>query len=204
MPNYHLMSTIKTAAGVLKDDIQNNFSFICDSDTVAMGGPVTEVKAFYNSLTTLFGDLISKNGHTIKIYRYADAPPRAPIYTNIWNFSAIPSGASLPTEVSMCVSFQGAQVSGQPQARKRGRIYLPAFDATQIGADGRILATAVTTVRNAAQTLLTASDTALDWSWAVYSPTNASAVIVDNGWVDDEWDTQRRRGRIATYRQTFT
>jgi hypothetical protein len=95
-------------------------------------------------------------------------------------------------------------VSGQPQARKRGRIYLGPFDTTQLNADGRILPACQTTIRNAAQALLTASDVALDWSWAVYSPTNASGVIVDNGWVDNEWDTQRRRGRAATTRSTFT
>jgi hypothetical protein len=42
------------------------------------------------------------------------------------------------------------------------------------------------------------------WDWVVYSPTDDAYHEVANGWVDNAWDTQRRRGYKPTSRTTFT
>jgi len=58
-------------------------------------------------------------------------------------------------------------------------------------------------LRGAATYLKGASDAAADWTWVVYSTVDNAMYPVDNGWVDNSWDTQRRRGVKPTARYTF-
>jgi hypothetical protein len=51
--------------------------------------------------------------------------------------------------------------------------------------------------------MLTASNAQGQWKWAVYSTVNMTGVNVAAGWVENAFDTQRRRGRIATIRSVF-
>jgi hypothetical protein len=43
----------------------------------------------------------------------------------------------------------------------------------------------------------------LDTTWSVWSEANQTASPVRDGWVDDAWDTQRRRGLDSSARTTF-
>jgi hypothetical protein len=58
----------------------------------------------------------------------------------------------------------------------------------------------ITTLAKALRDLIDASVTETTWSLAVYSVADAVAREVTNGWVDNAWDTQRRRGIDATAR----
>jgi hypothetical protein len=40
--------------------------------------------------------------------------------------------------------------------------------------------------------------------WSVYSPTTGQNNAITNLWVDNEWDTQRRRGLRPTSRSVAT
>jgi hypothetical protein len=42
-----------------------------------------------------------------------------------------------------------------------------------------------------------------DVEWAIYSPTANLHKTITDIWVDDAWDTQRRRGLAPTTRDTF-
>lgn len=94
-----------------------------------------------------------------------------------------------------------------PQARRRGRIYLGPFGQTVLGTTAvtsdRPLAAAVTAIANAATALATATAGAVV-PWVIYSPTNGSGAVVTDGWVDNAFDTQRRRGVAATSRTLWT
>jgi hypothetical protein len=59
----------------------------------------------------------------------------------------------------------------------------------------------VATMPILASNLLAASNPA---TLAVWSPSNGDAVPVTDGWVDNAWDTQRRRGIDRTARSTWT
>jgi hypothetical protein len=41
------------------------------------------------------------------------------------------------------------------------------------------------------------------YDWCVYSPTSNMLFPISQIWVDDAWDTQRRRGVKATTRTTY-
>jgi hypothetical protein len=68
---------------------------------------------------------------------------------------------------------------------------------------GRPDSAAISAIRSASLNLLNAGLATGTASWAVYSPTNNSAALVANGWVDNEYDVIRSRGRKASVRNTF-
>ena len=174
------------------------------ADTAAVIAFNVQVANFYAAVDTYFSVLTKgTNGLRWKSYDKADPEPRAPRVTGVGNLT--PGGAlGLPTEVALCVSFQSVALSGTPQARRRGRIFLPFIEAAQNATDSRPSASMVNGVAAAADALVTASKAATTWLWCVYSPTTGQSTEVDNGWVDNEWDTQRRRGRERTTRTLFS
>lgn len=160
--------------------------------------------AFYtNGLTSYYSAMVSTaaDAHQIRVYDAADPEPRTPLLVE--EFTAAGSGNALPAEVALCMSFQGVSISGQPQARRRGRVYLGPFNdnALAAGADARPNSALVGEILDAAEALLIANDG--NATWVVYSPTDDAMVLVDNGWVDNAFDTQRRRGERPTTRSIF-
>lgn len=203
MPNYEIQTTLNMVSNVPADFVQNVWSVIADSDADVADAGVA-IRAWYTANIGKLSNLVASTNHRMKFFRRADPIPRQPFEDFTWNLVGSMGTTPLPPEVAICTSFQGAPTSGVNQARRRGRIYLGPLAQTTMGTDGRVSSATVTQLVAAAQTLLTASDTALNWSWSVYSPTSGGGVIVDNGWIDNEFDTQRRRGRKPTTRTTFT
>ena len=203
MPLYRFQQVIATQDNVAANFASNTYHFIADDD-LALPAIATAVQGVYTAMRLQMSNLTRQNGHEYKIYDTADPEPRAPILEGSWNFSAAIVNNPMPPEVAICLSFQGSKISGQPQSRRRGRVYLPFIQLSGGGADGRPTAGVVTAAVNAGASLLAASVAATTWSWVVASSyTPADGAIVQNGWVDNEWDTQRRRGRVSTARTTF-
>jgi len=95
---------------------------------------------------------------------------------------------TIPRELSLCLSFSG----GEAGPRQRGRLYVPggAIPVTSPGA--RPTNANMTKVGDLANVF--ASLGGIDVDWIVWSPTRDAATKVERWFVDDEWDTQRRRG----------
>jgi hypothetical protein len=158
---------------------------------------------FYVSLESFFAGVLFADTVLVRAYDMTDSEPRAPVYESAFDL-AMGSGEPLPPEVSLCISFQAAQVSGLPQARRRNRKYLPTFTETSNDTFGRPNDGTVTNVAGAGSALLAAANASASWHWVINSPTSGENPRVDNGWVDNSWDTQRRRGRRASSRTAFT
>lgn len=138
----------------------------------------------------------------LRIYDLDDDKPRAPIYTNEFNLGPFTGGTSLPKEICCALSYRAASVSGEPPARRRGRLYIgplgqnagvaasndfrpaPGFRAVILDAGERLMQ-------------LRESDGPV---WVVYSPTNEQWYAPIEVSVDDAFDIQRRRGSAATFR----
>lgn len=202
MPFYQVMCTIPTVNNVNADYATNTFFFEAD-DLTALGLVFDELEAFYSGLVTFFSDQVRQNNHELKAYAMLDPEPRAPVLERTWSLPSAPSGNGLPPEVALCLSFQGDRMSGVPQARRRGRVYIPFPDAALTVAPGIPNSTAINTVMTVGDTLLDASDAAATWTWVVYSRVEPGYTVITNGWVDNAWDTQRRRGRVPTVRTVF-
>lgn len=201
MPLYRYQVSIAMASGNPKDSAQNVWHAICTDETAALVF-ATWLNTFYTSIDGVYSNLVATTGHRVKVYDLADPEPRAPVIDDPLGAFTV-GGAPLPTEVAYCVSFEAPRQSGQPQQSRRGRIYVGPLAASMVGSDGRPSSAFMTTVGDAIDALLTSSQGSADQSWAVYSRKNEVAIEVTDAWIDNEFDTQRRRGRAATSRTTF-
>jgi len=160
--------------------------------------------AFYTAMQGYLSPTIATSGHQIKWY---DLPgpgqPNYPFDETTFGLGAAPSGTALPDELAVCLSFQGVRVAGQPQARRRGRIYFGPVDQTAQTANrpSAGILTALATAAVTFQTDIQAAATGADW--VIWSVANQSAVPVVDGWIDNAFDVQRRRGVEATSRTTW-
>lgn len=133
------------------------------------------------------------------------------------------STVNLPDEVASCLSFHaglgtqpevtplpptGPEGDVHPRARRRGRIFIGPLNATATDTGSAVIPRPsdvfrADVVKSAAEHL--SADAAVDgWLWSVWSRADDILRFVVGGWVDDAWDTQRRRGVSATTRTTFT
>lgn len=203
MSHVKAMIILRLDSGLPEDSPVNTLHFNTLSSPEPYAAIATAIEGAYNTFRTNFPATVEQNGHRIKMYEMADSTPRVPVFDDTFDLSSNPTGDSLPPEIALCCSFQGARASGQSQARRRGRVYLGPCkedDNSALGVPGS------TVIANAAafgNFLLNASIAAGSWEWCVYSPTDDELVPVTNGWVDNAWDVQRRRGLGATSRTVF-
>lgn len=202
MPVVSCVTTLRMDSGILNDFPTNTWWFD-DDDGTTLPAIESALTTFYNAVRPYYPTTMEQNGHTFTWYRQSDPQPRAPIRETTWNLSSAPNGASLPAEVAMCLSFQAPKLSGVPQARRRGRIYIGPLGGSIIDGAGRPTTGLVDGIRNAGATLAAASIASTTWKWAVFSRVNGTAAEVTSGWVDNAFDTQRRRGIAASSRNTF-
>jgi len=196
--------TFPAASADSEDIVVNTWHFdLASTDEGGTTDATTALDAFYTSFITSLSASHTWASGRIKWYDLTDPEPRAPIHDTGFAISGTASANQLPRECSICVSFQGDQVSGVSQARRRGRIYLGPWGTGANNTSGMVASSLVTTLATACGTLLSASEADADYQWVVYSRTTGLAVPVTNGWVDDAWDTQRRRGVDATTRTVF-
>lgn len=202
--------SIPMDSGIPADTVTNTFHFEAEGPISGYSGLHTAIEDFYtdvttsgNALSSFYADTVA-DVWTVTYYNMDDPIPRVPVYEDTFTRVASSSASTLPTEVALVMSFQATRVAGQKQARRRNRVFLGPFNVSANTAlTGRPQFNLQNTVAAAGQALLDWSTSDTSWDWVVNSPTNANYIPVDNGWVDDAWDTQRRRGVAPAARQVF-
>jgi hypothetical protein len=189
-----------------EDVCTNTFYFgsVAVPDATAMAGLANRLDAFYNAVDQYMSPVIKTTGGTYRFYNMADPEPRTPMLT--LNVAALALGtATLPEEVSICLSYYAAPASGQPANRRRGRIFIGPLAQVAMLTGGTTsfsqpAAAARTAIAGAAAVL---ADQSEPYQWCVYSVTDQQERQIVGGWVDNSFDTQRRRGRRPTSRNTW-
>lgn len=195
---------MSTAIG--RDAVTNTFHFNTATawTTTIQVEIIAGLKAFYDAWAGHRSKDLAPTQSHVAFYDLALPKPRAPI-ADVSLGLAVGTGANtMPHEIALCVSYQAIRASGIPQARRRGRIYMgPVASTSADNSNGRPTTAARAAIVAGANALLSASNSAVNWKWIVHSPTYPEAEItnaVANGWVDDEWDIQRRRGLVSSAR----
>lgn len=208
VPIIRVQATRAAVTGIPADAVTNVFHF--DSLTTPVGSTEYQdcadaVEDFFdgaNLVTPVAGYIHSlmADALTLKVYDLSDPEPRVPRITETVTSSGAGSSERLPNELAVCLSFQGAAISGLAQARRRGRLFIgPLSGGAWNPATARPSDVFMTDLATAAIRLV--EDTAT--RWAVYSTVLNAAAAVTDGWVDNAFDVQRRRGLAPTIKAAW-
>lgn len=207
-------------SGITADETQNVWAF-----TTPGSDEATDLAAIHDRLQTFYravqGILSPQLGSApqIKIYDATNAlelsPPAdilgAPVAVQDFTWSGGFSGTALVEEAAITLSFRGSYGSRvefgpgtRPRAHVRGRIFLGPLNTTPLTVDATTGRTLISSgVRTTITTAAAALRSAGDVTWSVWSRRDKAFYAVTVGWVDNAFDTQRRRGPAATARTTF-
>lgn len=215
--NLRVQTSLVNKSNFPEDVITNTWYF--GSDKVgwtrqqAAQAAVDRLDTFYDAITAVIsGDVLDTIQH--RVYDLNDPQPRQPIAATTSN-TVFGTAAGLPYECAIVLSFKSFFLSGATPARHKGRVYLGPIRAsasTTTNGGVRPTAAAMTAIANAATTLRGAGSTADPLQgvvWCQFSAADADPTVGDGmrqvvaGWVDDAFDTQRRRGLHPTARTVF-
>jgi hypothetical protein len=204
-----------------EDIFVNTFHFLVESDPVTTADAdrvQAALLSFYNTihapatspLANSISDTVSRtaNATTTKVYDLGEPAPRVPVKTYSWTLGTGAGSIGLPNEVALCLSYQTDIGSGDNPRTRRGRIYVgPCQSNNAVGLGGDVIpnATMIGRLTASASYLAALGDAPSPTvTWCVYSRVEDQFFAITKGWVDNAFDTQRRRGRKAQARTLWT
>jgi hypothetical protein len=174
----------------LPEDVYENVLFFEQGLPDTLEGDCDQIAAAYDALSFTGG----WNQIEIRCYELGGGQP---IFQKTY---AISSASTLtgPGEVAVCLSYAANDDPGLVGPRRRGRIYIGpiAYNWVQDPRPGLTLRQNLLAFGQALAAVGTASNT----TWVMYSRTDLVTAKIESIWVDDAWDTQRRRGLAPTVR----
>lgn len=222
------VATLHKISGIPDDAVQNTFVFGGLSTpplNTELDNITTSITAFYNGTSpnqpiyTYLSSSLSTaaNANTIAYYLldgHLDGSPHgSPIRTDHWSLGGHSSSEPFPDEVAVVLSYHrnyGTDVEfgtgTRPRARDRGRVYIGPLSTsagtTNLTTGEVFVTTAFITDLTDAAHQLTVFPSATPW--VQWSRTKADTALVVGGWVDNAFDSQRRRSNQATVRTAWT
>lgn len=213
LPDYYRAQFIMRGPSGLPEDVfVNNFVFRNNNIGSTPAGFADDIKAalqeFYstavntpNSGSQLVSTYLTANRNDVVdvvVYDLGQTPPRSPIKRSFTMTKPTATTTGPPEEVAVCLSYY----AGRPLPRYRGRIYLGPLTASAVAftAGKSIVTEPFRQALGASAARLMARP---GMSWCVLSPTRGEASIITGGWVDNAFDTQRRRGVAPSARSLW-
>lgn len=215
--------TLPYTTGLPEDTAVNTFVF--DNDTGSEQTTlITELLVdFYTTVSGSFsvGSMISEivdrntDACTIDLANIVSLGPVGsvevgPVYfTDTFTLTAAHgsgTAVSLPLEVAIVNSVSGPGSPLVPVARRRGRQYIGPLDIVVLATGGPypyVDPTFTALLAEMSEDLAVAS-TAADVPWCVWSRTEPVLTVIESGFINNEFDTQRRRGADASARVNWT
>lgn len=191
-------------SGLPEDVATNTWWFSHPTDDMATMEPAitAALEDFYQVIDLYLAHYIDDGACIVRHYDWADPEPRVPITSGL-ALSIATTQDALPGEVSTVLSFRAALPS---TPRRRGRVFLGPLRTTvlsqSVSNPVRVNPTYITAVGNAVAALQTGLDAA-GITHMVYSKTAAQATGVALYWMNNEFDTQRRRGVVESSRTAW-
>lgn len=134
-----------------------------------------------------------------RIACYAPGPnPSGPYVAKDYT-RAVEITDSGPAEVAICLSYASVDDPEASTPRRRGRIYLGPLSPSRTGVK-RPSGPTREQVLNFGEGIAQVG-TGTTTTWSLLSRMDGSYHKIESIWVDDAWDTQRRRGAKPTLRQ---
>lgn len=211
---WHFASDTADTHATVQTDIVSKLTTFYNTD---LGASMANTLAFY-----MGGQLArTTNSCSFRTYFTDDLTGAtffgSPVATTSWTLGTGGAGTSFPSEVSACLSFHGDLTDipeteanpvpppafFRPAARRRGRLFIGPLVSGTSDATGdiHVAATYRADLAAAAANVMAQNDTLS--AWVVWSKMDGAVYPVAGGFVDNAFDTQRRRGPDATTRTNF-
>lgn len=171
----------------------NTLQFVSTGDASSQTDKLQALLDLWAQRTTLgWGDDVDTaiGAMELRAYNMSDVPPREPLILTNTVAGATVSGEQTPAQVALCLSFYATRNI----PKQRGRIYLGPLTSSGFRPS--------TAVRDAAIDIGQAIGALNDENWAWVC--GSAHLDVTNLWVNDVWDTQRRRVPDETTRTLAT
>lgn len=212
---WYRVNVIQHYVSGLPEDVAVNTLYFVDGSPDPIVGTMnsiaTQINTAWGFLDNFRGaQLLDTAGMSLKIYDQTAPPNSSPVGVyGPYNLGAPTAVDNLPLEVAAVCSFQGAIIAGTNRARRRGRNYIGPLNTTALAAGDSttppaLSAGMITALRDYMSALWDTNSAANPSTWSVYSRADDAMVTITNGWVDNDFDTQRRRGKRATTRSNIT
>jgi hypothetical protein len=200
---YKVQVVFQGNSNLPEDQFVNNWYFRNDEIGTPEGPIKAVLDAFYTGVTPAgqnVGNYISPHVNRAFLYKIYDLglpPPRPPVVVPA-NVLAPQTGAGLPGEVAIVSSF----FAGTNVPRKRGRHYIGPLSVvtSDAGASPRPSSGVLTAIADRAKNV---AQTTQNVTWVQVSQVAGIASVVTAGWVDNAYDTQRRRGNAPSTRTSW-
>lgn len=202
-------------SGIAADASVNTLYFNTSAtpDTTELDAIQDLLESFYGEDTSTGGtqianymsNLINDANIRVRYYNMASPEPRVPLREDLLAIN-VGTDDPLPEEIALCLSFHAPFTSGEPKARRRGRIFLGPLAKNIVGSTAnanRPYADAIPVFTTAMERLRDDSAAAAV-PWCVWSQTDGAGFNVSAGWVDNAFDVQRRRGVAPTQRHVWS
>lgn len=212
MANVRVMFVGQGVSGLPEDRCVNVFHFsgsgTYEADSV---GAAAKVNTFYTgvggSQSTAIGSFLSpwiQRQAELRTYDLSQPKPRVPtIYP--FELPAVLSNNGLPEEVALVTTFYGEPPVTR---RRRGRLYIGPLNSSTVTITGATSTTPTTPGSGFINDLMEATKSLSVLSNPQFcvrsSLPSENFVMVRGGYVDNAFDTQRRRGPDPTARSSWT
>lgn len=217
---------------VNNDPASIGFVFESDtaSDYAHVSGITSAITTFFNTtasggvnpVSSYYSDSCDRgtNHSSITYYDLSGhldgSPHGAPVATATWTLGGATSGLKFPEGAAACLSFRSDYgtdvefgVGTRPRARDRNRIYLGPLNAGCAALDSSTHRTEfapdfINSVLHAAFTLAgTITTGGVAYVWRVWTRRGAAVKLIEEFWMDNRVDYQRRRSDQAPGTRTY-
>jgi hypothetical protein len=201
-------------SGLAKDVFVNSFAFLnaasAPVDDTVRNAVTGALASFYNvgasginPLSSYIGQYADRgtNKCLVKTYDMGETSPRTPLIGSFTLGAMGSGGGPIPNEVAVCLSFKSTEVKGP---RGRGRVFVGPLNGATVHEEDDLSIRPLLAFRNSllhAGTALRDSSATTGANWCIYSSFGPDHMHpVTSVWVDNEFDTIRKRGESATSR----
>ena len=189
MAVYRFQVRLQGSSG-LPEDIYENVLFYDVNSPDTVQGRCEDLRDHYIGANNV---LAGVSAVEVRAYPLAGGQPVA----SAGPTTRTPISLSLPTEVALCLSYATTDDPDKATSgRYRGRIYLGPLNTT----GGLRPSSGIIGYALAFGQALAAIGTAGNTTWVMYSRADNATRKIESIWVDNAWDTQRRRGAAPTAR----
>jgi hypothetical protein len=222
VPTYRIVTTLHRKSGIERDAVQNTWLYVAPStnpSTTDFNNWIAQYQGFLHDIHTFLAASLNASTPqwTVEFFRLPIERPLPgtgvgpPVFVGTGSFVTPPGSIGYPSEVSVCLTLDGVESidaeqgpgGTRPAARKRNRKYIGPLAGNVGVAESGTSETVVDP--GVARAIVDAWKTAMQdgmitkgWAPNIWSFTNWAAYTILKVWVDNAFDTQRRRGQDPT------